>query len=126
MVDLAEFLLARIGEDEAVAGHCSGPGWRYRLCLGIDQVVDAADDDGFVATFDLDMDAMHAARWNPRRVLAECAAKRRVVEFEAGVTGVVEAVRQVVPVSGKPGTTVLRLLALPYADHPGYREEWRP
>jgi hypothetical protein len=54
-----------------------------------------------------------AGSWDPARVLAECAAKRRIVSFAADLT--------------EEGTDdLLRLLALPYADHPGYRQEWRP
>jgi hypothetical protein len=49
------------------------------------------------------------ARWDPARVLAECAAKRRIVEMYAGQ-------------HGQP--YVLHFLALPYADHPDYRQEW--
>lgn len=55
-----------------------------------------------------------------KRIMAECEAKRRIVEMyhEAGVAG------------SYPRATVLgpvaRALALPYADHLDYREEWRP
>ncbi|WP_052509102.1 DUF6221 family protein [Kitasatospora griseola] len=75
--------------------------------------------------------ARHIARHDPARVLAEVAAKRRIlarytsaVEDSAeGADGYYdenrfEDARQLVP--------VLRLLTLPYADHPDYREEWRP
>jgi hypothetical protein len=51
------------------------------------------------------------------RVLAECEAKRRIVEACADVLAYdAEALPQ----------DVLRLLALPYADHPDYRQEWKP
>ena len=82
-------------------------------------------------------------RWPSRKILAECEAKRRIVELhqantwpewpEAGVVcascttpiepamparaGVSEMVRY-------PCTTLFAL-AQPYADHPDYREEWR-
>ena len=57
---------------------------------------------------------------HPQRILLECEAKRRIVE---GPT-----------LGAKPNTDywaqvawdVLTLLALPYADHEDYREEWRP
>lgn len=52
----------------------------------------------------------HVARHDPARVLAECRAKRRLVE-ELG------AFRR---------GAALRLLAMPYADHPDYRQEWKP
>ena len=55
------------------------------------------------------------------RVLAECESKRRIITL-CGVDPL------------QPGAlllrvqtdAVVRLLALPYADHPDYREQWRP
>lgn len=54
---------------------------------------------------------------NPARVLRETDAKRRIVDRYAWLRE-----------HGDTGGTawVLPLLALPYADRPGYREEWRP
>jgi hypothetical protein len=51
------------------------------------------------------------------RVLREIDAKRRIVDRYAWLRE-----------HGDTGGTawVLPLLALPYADRPGYREEWRP
>jgi hypothetical protein len=70
-------------------------------------------------------DAAHIAEWDPERVLREIDAKRKIVA-EHALNGWVcntcdngEA-EQVFP------CPTLRLLALPYADRPGYREEWRP
>ncbi len=57
-------------------------------------------------------DSMLVSMFSPARVLAEVAAKRRIVEHE-----------------NKWGEddVVLRLLALPYAEHPTYRSEyWMP
>jgi hypothetical protein len=53
----------------------------------------------------------------PARVLREIDAKRQIVERYAWLRE-----------HGDTGGTawVLPLLALPYADRPGYREEWRP
>jgi len=53
----------------------------------------------------------HIGRWHPRRVLAEVEAKRRMLVHWQDADDLLDA---------------LRFLALPYADHPGYREEWRP
>lgn len=48
--------------------------------------------------------------WHNARVLAEIEAKRRIVEWFT-----------------KPSDLlILRCLALPYADHPDYRQEWKP
>lgn len=58
----------------------------------------------------------------PEFVLAEVDAKRRIIEMEPPDhfddprwNGFTEGHEQ-----------MLRLLALPYADHPDYRAEWRP
>lgn len=49
----------------------------------------------------------------PSSARAECEAKRRIVG-------------SCVEESPMEGAHILRLLALPYADHPDYREEWKP
>lgn len=63
----------------------------------------------------------------PARVLAECEAKRRIVERFARLEG--RAAKFPNLVNGGE-VAVMRLtvtdLALPYADHPDYRDEWRP
>ena len=52
------------------------------------------------------------------RWLAECEAKRRILE---------QCVRQAEYVdTPADAVTTIRLLALPYADHPDFRPEWRP
>ena len=46
------------------------------------------------------------------RVLAECEAKRMLIDgFDAW---------------GDDAKWTLRILALPYADHPDYQQEWKP
>ncbi|SFK73679.1 DUF6221 family protein [Streptomyces pini] len=60
----------------------------------------------------------HAARHDPARVLREVKAKRGIlarVQNHAALMGWDEMHRD-----------VLRLLVLPYADHPDRRPEWRP
>lgn len=66
-------------------------------------------------------DALHIARWDPARVLAEIAAKRRILALEpdgdhGGYPDGYSSAKH----------EALALLALPYADHPDYREQWRP
>lgn len=56
---------------------------------------------------------------HPARALAECEAKRRIIYWLSD------------PYSAVEGAWVLEAkilpeLALPYADHPDYRDEWRP
>lgn len=98
-------------------------------------------------------DAAHIAHWDPARVLAECAAKREIIrlheswpvlveqspKFEQGddpSTVTMRLTQQIAWLTQQeyrerfgaepPTTPILRALALPYADWPGYREEWRP
>ena len=107
---LADFLIARIAEDEAVAKGVADP---------------AYSDEPFelrFESFESDHtrgDAEHVQRWHPSRVLAECVAKRRIVEecrkwLDDGEGGETVA------------TEVLLQLGTVQADHPDYREEWRP
>lgn len=96
--DLASWLLEQIADDEAVD-------WHDRDCST------ACPPPG---PFPCDCGV-------PARVLADCAAKRAIVEECEELL-----------YNGDGGGTdpcadrVLTLLALPYADQPGYRPEWRP
>ena len=74
------------------------------------------------------------AEWK-QHVLAECDAKRRIVALHETVHNiptnttfcVVCGIDQAAKVIfGQFPCQTLRLLALPYADHPDYRDEWRP
>jgi hypothetical protein len=93
---LTDFLLARIAEDELDANdyHETGAG-------ECDLVFHGRVDPNF---------GWKCTCGRPARVLAECEAKRRIVELH----------RQSWPVSLK----ILRILAVVYADHPDYRDEW--
>lgn len=79
----------------------------------------------------------HIGRWSPARVLAEVAAKRAIIDgwrdpatvrrLPAGIydgrdQDEVEAQLSIAYAVDR----VVRLLALPYADRAGFREEWRP
>jgi hypothetical protein len=58
-------------------------------------------------------DADEGDHYRAARVLAECEAKRRIIAWygDGGDVG--------------DGGEFLSILALPYADHPDYRAEWR-
>lgn len=108
---LTEFLLARIAEDEAAA---------LRLCPGRNAANGhwrrgSLQDEAVRAIDPLDAD--HVLRHDPARVLAECEAKRRIVELNATKPGRKTTFRRLL---------TLQTLALPYADHPDYRQEWKP
>jgi len=110
---LTDFLQTRIAEDEAaVAGLMSGDG----------------DPEFF---------------WGPDRIRAECEAKRRIVEafederqrmdiynrdYPLGLLTTEGDLRARLSSNATwAGLEIaVRALALPYADHPEFREEWRP
>ncbi|WP_086711204.1 DUF6221 family protein, partial [Streptomyces antimycoticus] len=71
--------------------------------------------------------ADHVVNWNPARVLREIDAKRRMIAEVVPEARKAEAMIDEEWGSGSDTDgDLLRLLALPYADRPGYREEWRP
>ena len=102
-MSITEFLNARIAEDEAAAREYQ----QYE-----DEVYETA------------------GWFNCTRVLAECAAKRAIVELANKAThaekecddyewqGTVESGPYI-------GDSILYALAAVYADHPAYRDEWR-
>lgn len=127
---IVEFLLARIAEDEAVASAATGGPWRYDPTKvnsvdggeavfagpeGLSAITIAstgpADDQ---ASMD---DGRHIARYDPTRVLAECAAKRRIATMFAGDS-------HAGPTLAAPGLLVCTVLATVYADHPDYDPAW--
>ncbi|MEW2250411.1 DUF6221 family protein [Streptomyces sp. NPDC006975] len=131
---LVEFLRARLEQDEASAKAASPGPWRPSEesdeVLAVDGVTVA---DGFALSGrQLRATTEHIARHDPARVLAEVGARRHLIELhqerlEQGYgtdfcaeCGFGEVGRQYYPCQ------TLRLLALPYADHPDYQERWRP
>ena len=115
---LVEFLLARIAEDEAVA-----------------RAVPEVEPKSSHSIFTSLHEPTGTVEISPARVLAECEAKRRIVE-RASVECVctdhgadrVEGCGQCLACQAVTTADgyVLADLALPHADHPDYRDEWRP
>lgn len=122
---LADFLLARIAEDEEVArAAAEGQGATW-ASSGEDFVYpDPPPGNAYVAVGPWDGDigpaAPHIARHDPTRVLAECEAKRRVVEEARAYSPELE--------HGDNGSwafdVVIAHLAQPYAEHPDYDPAW--
>lgn len=109
MSDLARFLLARITEDERAARE-------FIDCDGIwGPDVDNARAGAIAAAFQNGVGS-------PRRVLAACEAKRRIIDVAVPLSEWTE----MGSATDEDGWAILRALALPYADHPDYRGEWRP
>jgi hypothetical protein len=154
MTTLTDFLLARITEDEASAitagsgswsweqGYgemCNDPECSYGSLMQV-KTTDPGGSNGLTQLMDVHgydihagwEGAAHIARWDPFRVLAECEAKRRLVDLHTRETDMGE--HRCIALDGDwvtstyPGGRLcgtLTLLALPYANHPDYREEWR-
>lgn len=77
----------------------------------------------------------HVERWQPARVLAEVAAKRRIIEvhynMNDGDCAVCVRGEWGYPTHGGSSPVLwpcltVRLLALPYAGRDGYQDSWRP
>lgn len=140
---LAEFLLARIAEDEARVDtipdwYCTdsarGEGWGSR---GNCPLCDRYMFDGTeAATKDAMWEHMEDVH-RRTRVRADCEAKRRIVALHDNryllgeCTSCADGWRDLTSGEGSheplayPCPT-LRALALPFADHPDYDESWRP
>lgn len=97
MTTLTEFLLARIAADEDAAEH----GRRHNASTTY-----AQDNYGCLLV-------------DPKRVLAECEAKRWIVEVSTTTVKSHGLCTRCVT------CITVRLLALPYADHPDYDPKWR-
>ena len=123
-MSLDEFLLARIAEDKRVATDAAGDDGQGEWST--DDVAGAGPGHGSVE---------HIARHDPARVLAECSAKRRIVlacreaRPETTFVGTHPPGMADFPTAAhgqhQLAAVTLALLALPYADHPHYRPEWR-
>lgn len=103
---LAEFILARVGEDEAVASGVVGD-----RVFGADEPIGTGDDPW-------PSERAFAERLTPARVLAQCKAYRAIVEMfpDAGHNG---------DGWNEAGIDVLLNLAAIWSDHADYRAgEW--
>ncbi|MFJ4785177.1 DUF6221 family protein [Streptomyces sp. NPDC088794] len=143
---LIEWLGEQLGEDERIAKAATpGPWWhnpgkqwlgpeafeKYDLRQGEEFVgyggphpfTGAVASTGPASNIQGMKDAAFIAGHDPARVLREIDSKRDLLAFAKGIhdhhdtftTGVAARLEQ-----------TLRLLALAYADRPGFREDWRP
>lgn len=149
MDELARWYGEQLDEDEQIArGADPGP-WKSDSLGRHDQSAIKLGAPTSLIQFDGSRAAangMHVARHDPARVLREIDAKRQVITSHAEL---VEKVTELSAIRGRLSAQgrntvmtdgelesaihqrdallgVLRLLALPHADRPGYREEWRP
>lgn len=112
---LTDFLLARIAEDEALAH-------------GV--VLDTGD--GLLLVDEPVTIGGHQIVASASRVLAECEAKRRIVDLHQAAD-VDYGLESCFSCGARDGwhdlpfpCPTLKALAAVYADHPDYRDEWRP
>ncbi|GAB3376343.1 DUF6221 family protein [Amycolatopsis echigonensis] len=153
MDDLIAFLRARLNEEDSAAMLAEGyglhgpwqPGQRmwidgeakyYHSVLswsqhGAAHVILIHGDNGTVAA--------HIARFGPDRVRREVCAKRQIIDehgpetrdvggWQRGTETICRTCRYDDGLDTYPygRCPTIRLLALAYADHPDYRQEWRP
>ena len=153
MITMNEFLLARTAEDEVVARKAIIPAfsgaykphpelshWRYApdgeveydyndpYCYPVVLRV-TQDNEGLTSSVNEEV-GPHIARFDPARVLAECAAKRRIVNW-AVVTREHEAraiemgwPHEATTIAAVAYEDVITELVQVYADHPDFRGEW--
>jgi hypothetical protein len=119
---IIEFLNARIAEDEAAESR------KYRIyvekinedfgeCsveyIGTDTVMISGQDVVRQCMYAVEFHAQYTQPDPDQRMLAECAAKRALVENYARYEMYY-------------GPNLFRILAAVYSDHPDYQDEWRP
>ncbi|RSS11436.1 DUF6221 family protein [Streptomyces sp. WAC08401] len=123
MDELMEWLRTQLDEDERIARAAGGAAWEELPVSGWVHTSPLPSSewqppgyDHHVASAPVVEDRAHIVAHDPARVLREIDAKRKILDRYAWLRE-----------HGDTGGTawVLPLLALPYADRPGYREEWR-
>jgi hypothetical protein len=118
-----EFLLARIAEDERAARGTAEPFYEREAYSRRFDSFESDHSDG---------DREFVDRFNPTRVLAECEAKRRIVDLTIAAEqsmerlGDMPTIRALEEGRASLGREMCRALAAVYSDHPDYRQEWKP
>lgn len=145
MDDLVAWIRLQLDEDERCA-HVEGDGHWSTPSTGVLELGGVEGMDGLVLGprgF-----AYHAALHDPARVLRDVEAKRRRMDYLAGLQHDLGSEDFVTydscRILAKPGELgdldvgycscgldaqrghLFKIEALPYSDRPGYREEWRP
>ncbi|MFF7096385.1 DUF6221 family protein [Streptomyces rubradiris] len=112
MDELVQFLRARLDEDEQIARDANAS---PEMVTGIPRSYASAPV------------ALHIVRHDPARVLRDIEARRGIVDDLAQVIREGEEYKGPDYYEGVDACErTLKRLALSYADHPAYREEWRP
>lgn len=125
MDDLVQFLRDRLDEDEQAARR-AGDTFRQ---IGETGVIVATEGDRAeeCASANWAGIAEHIVRHDPARVLREAEAKRRILDsYLPDATSADEQINEEWRAGSALADDLLRLLALPYADHTDYQDDWRP
>ncbi|MGP4024012.1 DUF6221 family protein [Actinomadura sp. 3N407] len=125
-MDLVEFLRARLARDEQIARACSGIPWKATPSGTIH--TDTQDDPAYVASAENEAYSEHIARHDPSRTLDEVAATRQIIDDYEKQAWILDQGHRTPELEAAQAVreTVLRCLALTYASHPAYRDDWRP
>jgi uncharacterized protein DUF6221 len=126
--DLVEFLRDRYDEDEQVACNAAAdhPTWTYdpeRFAVYTEGYPIASHRFGDPLT---DADGTHIALHDPARVLHDVESKRRILDQCESALSVEHPIPHDKTGAAALASMTLVFLALPYADHPDFREDWRP
>lgn len=135
---LTQFVLDRIAEREAAALAAAvenPPPWTAERGYGyltnqrekgdIEQHLFLCEESGHAVGAAEASTVEYIALNDPAYVLADLEAKRRIVELHASCWVDSQDYRVCVEDNYEDPCHTLRLLGLPFADHPGYREGWR-
>jgi hypothetical protein len=122
--ELVAFLRARLDEDAELAA--TGETWSAFDEMHGTRRVDVDHSFERVVACTRSWRGVHIARHDPARVLREVEAHRKLVDAYAEVAGMdTEGAEPEFAYGRAVGLgEAVRLLALPYADHPDYRPEW--
>lgn len=125
VIELTRWLRREFAADRRIAIYAGSTGRRWTVGDRVDVVESGATDEWLIledryphSRVHGNTRAHHVARWCPARVHAEVETKWAVL------THAEDALRD--DPTDEMAHHLLRVLALPYADQPGYREEWRP
>lgn len=135
---MAEWLLAEIAEDERIALEVPEQ-YRQWECTEFDDEMRSGEmrrvwmldtgrgtaEDGFDGLNPSDL--RHIARHDPARVLAECNAKRRIIELWLSMRDLASEQPDSQSLKGAVAAyeSAVKTLASVFEGRPGYQEAWR-
>jgi Family of unknown function (DUF6221) len=134
---LTAWLRLQIDEDERIAHYArasefspDGGGWHIIDALNGDKSIEDEASMGIAHRLDLGS-AAHIALHDPARALAECAAKRNILDHNAEIHRIIDEevgdhARPSYVLAAGASDRVVMFMAAVYSGRDGYREEWKP